>query len=288
MQKVSKHFYRALLLSIIANLIFPNVANADTTSPEIISVKERATDIFVGEKWTKVYFEVVIKDESTIVKLSKVLLKSTNSQLQDIRCYDDEGLVKTISGDFFVHQANFSCAIPKKSAAPDIRFIQFTATDGAGFSSTYTTDTFNAKVNFIAGFDPKVIERAQTDTGKLQLVQECTSYEQVRLSTLVIHKTVAKFPAGNPFETKYKEGKTALAKPFNCNLGSDLLTRASDYEDLVTRLAIGPVEALNYQVKLLDEKANSLKATSITCIKGKTSKVVKGVNPKCPAGYKKK
>jgi hypothetical protein len=288
MQRVTKHFYRALSLSIIANLIFPTGANADTTVPEIISVKEQTTDIFVGKKWTGAYFEVVVKDESTIVKLSKVVLKSTNSQRKDIPCYDVDGLVKTISGDLFAHQANFSCAIPKKTDAPDIRFIQFTATDGAGFSSTYTTDTFNAKVNFISGFDPKLIEKAQTDTGKLQLVQECTSYEQARLSTLDIHKTVAKFPAGNPFETKYKEGKTALSKPFNCNLGSDLLTRASDYEDLVTRLAIGLGEALNYQVKLLEEKVNSLKATSITCIKGKTSKVVKGVNPKCPAGYKKK
>ena len=32
----------------------------------------------------------------------------------------------------------------------------------------------------------------------------------------------------------------------------------------------------------------SAKATSITCIKGKTTKKVTAVNPKCPAGYKKK
>jgi hypothetical protein len=30
------------------------------------------------------------------------------------------------------------------------------------------------------------------------------------------------------------------------------------------------------------------KKTSITCVKGKTSKKVAAVNPKCPAGYKKK
>ena len=32
----------------------------------------------------------------------------------------------------------------------------------------------------------------------------------------------------------------------------------------------------------------SAKATTITCIKGKTTKKVTAVNPKCPAGYKKK
>jgi hypothetical protein len=30
------------------------------------------------------------------------------------------------------------------------------------------------------------------------------------------------------------------------------------------------------------------KKTTITCSKGKTSKKVTGVKPKCPAGYKKK
>ena len=30
------------------------------------------------------------------------------------------------------------------------------------------------------------------------------------------------------------------------------------------------------------------KKISITCVKGKVSKNVKGINPKCPTGYKKK
>ena len=31
-----------------------------------------------------------------------------------------------------------------------------------------------------------------------------------------------------------------------------------------------------------------VKATTITCVKGKTTKKVTAVNPKCPTGYKKK
>jgi hypothetical protein len=31
-----------------------------------------------------------------------------------------------------------------------------------------------------------------------------------------------------------------------------------------------------------------MKKSSITCVKGKTSKKVTAVNPKCPTGYKKK
>jgi hypothetical protein len=35
-------------------------------------------------------------------------------------------------------------------------------------------------------------------------------------------------------------------------------------------------------------KSNAIKKTTITCAKGKVSKKVTGVNPKCPPGYKKK
>jgi len=39
---------------------------------------------------------------------------------------------------------------------------------------------------------------------------------------------------------------------------------------------------------IADAKAKAIKKTSITCIKGKLVKKVTAVNPKCPAGYKKK
>jgi hypothetical protein len=40
--------------------------------------------------------------------------------------------------------------------------------------------------------------------------------------------------------------------------------------------------------KAAADKAAALKKTTITCIKGKTTKKVTAVNPKCPSGYKKK
>ena len=42
------------------------------------------------------------------------------------------------------------------------------------------------------------------------------------------------------------------------------------------------------EVKAAAEKAAALKKSTITCIKGKLTKKVTAVNPKCPAGYKKK
>jgi hypothetical protein len=54
------------------------------------------------------------------------------------------------------------------------------------------------------------------------------------------------------------------------------------------------IEEANAEIKAIEDKANkaatkkSVGATSITCVKGKVIKKVKGVSPKCPAGFKKK
>jgi hypothetical protein len=296
MQKVSKRFYKIISLSVLSSFVYLPAANADSVAPEIISVKAVTSEVFVGKKWTEIRFEVVAKDQSTNIKLNKIFIKSTNAQSKNIPCFDAVTLEKTISGELFAHKFSIYCLVPKNTEAPDVRFIQFTATDAGGLSSTYENDIFDTKINFIFGFDPKVVERSQTDAGKLRLVEDCTSYEQQRIGALELYREVAKFPAGNPFEVQYKEGKTAFAKPFNCELGADLLTRVSDYEDSIKRWSIGVTEfifysktlAIDTQQKLILEKTAPLKKTSITCIKGKTSKVIKGVNPKCPAGYKKK
>jgi hypothetical protein len=288
MQKVSRHIFKIILISILSNSVFLPAAIADSSAPEIVSVKASILDVYVGKRWNNVTFQVVVKDQSLSVKSSKSILKSTNTQNKDLICDDVNTIERTVSGDFFQHRLAINCVLPRVTSAPEVRYIQFTVTDGAGLSTEYTTDTFNSKINFIYGFDPKVVEQSQTDAGKLRLVEECTNYERQRINTIESYKAIATFPAGNPFETNYKEGKTALAKPFNCNLGSDLLTRVSDYEDLAKRLFVYVGETANYQTQLLIEKINALKPKSITCVKGKLSKVVKGSNPKCPKGYKKK
>jgi hypothetical protein len=277
-----------VLTSFLVTLLFPTVANADSVAPEIISVKASSSTVYVGKKWTDIRFEVVANDQSTNVKLSKIFLKSINAQSKNISCFDAESIEKTISGNQFAHQIVINCALPKNTEAPDIRFIQFTASDTSGLTYSYDNDIFSARINLVFGFDPKVIESSQSDAGKLRLVEDCISYEQQRFGAMELYKDVAKFPAGNPFEVRYKEAKTAFAKPFNCELGADLLTRVSDYEDSIKRLSIGLGEFVSYQHNLIFEKMAPAKKVSITCVKGKLSKVVKGSNPKCPKGYKKK
>ena len=50
----------------------------------------------------------------------------------------------------------------------------------------------------------------------------------------------------------------------------------------------GPVQSTKLLPNGLPKMSLSLSKVSITCTKGKISKVVKDVNPKCPTGYKKK
>ena len=44
----------------------------------------------------------------------------------------------------------------------------------------------------------------------------------------------------------------------------------------------------SYEIALQDAKVLATAKKTITCIKGKITKKVTAVNPKCPAGYKKK
>ena len=44
----------------------------------------------------------------------------------------------------------------------------------------------------------------------------------------------------------------------------------------------------SYGVAVAAAKAAAKKATTITCVKGRTTKKVTAVNPKCPVGFKKK
>ena len=75
------------------------------------------------------------------------------------------------------------------------------------------------------------------------------------------------------------------------DLVPDSLTRSPEFNSLVKE---SEVNRRRYEVQIEEKakeaevKVSTLKKTTITCIKGKVTKKVTAVNPKCPAGYKKK
>jgi hypothetical protein len=72
------------------------------------------------------------------------------------------------------------------------------------------------------------------------------------------------------------------------NAKADAANKAAELAAITAQLnakaAADAKTAANLALKL----AKSKKASTITCVKGKLSKKVTGVNPKCPSGYKKK
>jgi hypothetical protein len=48
------------------------------------------------------------------------------------------------------------------------------------------------------------------------------------------------------------------------------------------------VAKANASSKAAQDKIKAIKSQTITCVKGKVTKKVTAVKPKCPAGYKKK
>jgi hypothetical protein len=60
------------------------------------------------------------------------------------------------------------------------------------------------------------------------------------------------------------------------------------YSAPTIKVSLKPQESIVKDQVVAQTKTSPSNKSTITCIKGKTSKKITGVNPKCPAGYKKK
>jgi hypothetical protein len=73
----------------------------------------------------------------------------------------------------------------------------------------------------------------------------------------------------------------------DCNLYTDVTFKSKvDAQD--SKLAYIDSELVAAMKSEVDKNKPLAKTTTISCIKGKLTKKVTGINPKCPAGYKKK
>ncbi len=96
------------------------------------------------------------------------------------------------------------------------------------------------------------------------------------------------------FDELAKAKADADAKAAADKLAADLKAKAeAEAKAEADRIAAELKAKLDAEAKaaadaLAAQKASALKKTTITCVKGKLTKKVTAVNPKCPAGYKKK
>jgi hypothetical protein len=119
---------------------------------------------------------------------------------------------------------------------------------------------------------------------KQDRIDKCSSLNSALpdLSGL-IDKYIAKYPTNATFT----ELKSKLPAPLDCSTAaSEDMQSTIDIQDF----NMGSVDTdLVAAMKLADNpKVNSSKKLTITCVKGKATKKVSGVSPKCPTGFKKK
>jgi hypothetical protein len=86
-------------------------------------------------------------------------------------------------------------------------------------------------------------------------------------------------------------GAQVLGTKHNCGIEPDV-AKADAAAQAAAAKAVAAAQAAQDKIaaatKMVQEKANALKSSTISCVKGKVTKKVTAVNPKCPAGYKKK
>jgi hypothetical protein len=174
---------------------------------------------------------------------------------------------------------------------------------------TYAINTFplvsdksNEFVNFFEGLNLKYSNGAPFDTAFLEGSNSAYVFAQALAATgpnptrsgliktfRTMGNSFSSASYGNlDFGTGVSAGKAtfSIAK-FD---GSSWSSVGNFYtNELDSNLVVkGPVQSTKLLTNGLPKINLNLSKVSITCVKGKTVKVVKDANPKCPAGYKKK
>jgi hypothetical protein len=181
--------------------------------------------------------------------------------------------------------------------------------DPKALVDTYAINTFplvsdksNEFVNFFEGLNLKYSNGAPFDTAFLEGSNSAYVFAQALAATgpnptrsgliktfRTMGNSFSSASYGNlDFGTGVSAGKAtfSIAK-FD---GSSWSSVGNFYtNELDSNLVVkGPVQSTKLLTNGLPKINLNLSKVSITCVKGKTVKVVKDANPKCPAGYKKK
>ena len=144
----------------------------------------------------------------------------------------------------------------------------------SAFNFTRSNNLDYPKIATIKVIDPEVkaaeeaakVEKDKVD--KLEYEQVLSDYEKIFARIAALKK---EFPSNTSLPL-YE----AKLRTIQIVLGQSLNTAKSNYNGIIPK------------IDAIEANLRKTQKTTITCIKGKTVKKVNGINPKCPAGYKKK
>ncbi len=144
---------------------------------------------------------------------------------------------------------------------------------------------YYTETKFIAEADARAKSAADAAQAALVTLRErCNKLNTAVLDlSMLIDVNLAKYPSNTIFPVL----KNSLPSMLDCNLYTDVTFKGKvDAQD--SKLAYIDSELVAAMKSEVDKNKPIAKTTTISCVKGKLTKKVTGINPKCPAGYKKK
>jgi len=156
-----------------------------------------------------------------------------------------------------------------------------------GFNYFFPADTRDRSYSweFLKTKEPLVIEynagffSAKYDTSKLNWVMPGKPCNLVPTPPPVDWTGKQRYTSELDFKLCVGGAEVLGTKP-NCGIDPAVAKAES--------AALAAAAKADAAAKAVQDKINSVKSQTITCVKGKVTKKVTAVNPKCPAGYKKK
>jgi hypothetical protein len=232
---------------------------------------------------TKYSFTPLSTPAITRYEVGLLIMKSPGLDPAANANYLDPVVLKTInSGNFELYYEDLKPELLKYmsdlSNSAFIIKVRAVSEGGAGIWGkgyyTLTKEILNAEAT-----KKQLAETAETQ--RLDRIARCSATNTAipQLGSLV-DSYISKYPMNSTFTSL----KSEIPAQLNCGSAGDP-SMASTISDQDAKLA-SIDQRLTYAMQLADRPPASKK--TITCLKGKVTKKVTGIAPKCPAGYKKK
>ena len=286
--------YLFLPVALILSSISPAFA-ADTAPPQLVDWSNGGgADISNSDGQVKATF--ILSDDSEI-ELPKLLLKSsTTTQMTQF------ATVKVIQKNGKLTSYEAIAVIQKGQAAKNWDWILYPLSDSLGNRSTIfgpgenwnaIVSIYNSEYTIFNSRCEKSVTSWNSGIAKLEDAEKkYPNYDNFAIFRLKYYRPLIKL---EPTICATKNSN------FDENSGLILNIELSEVIDVVTAkwqeaadkaasdkaIADKAAELLAQQTAAA-AKVAQVKKTTITCTKGKVTKKVTGINPKCPAGYKKK
>ena len=281
--------YLFLPVALILSSISPAFA-ADTAPPQLVDWSNGGgADISNSDGHVKATF--IVSDDSEI-ELPKLLLKSsTTTQMTQF------ATVKVIQKNGKLTSYEAIAVVQKGQAAKNWEWILYPLSDSLGNRSTIfgpgenwnvIVSIYNSEYTIFNSRCEKSITSWNSGIAKLEDAErKYPNYDNFAIFRLKYYRPLIKLEP-TLCVTKTSDIDENLGFILNIELSNVIDVVTAKWQEAADKAASDKAAELIAQQIAAAAKVAQLKKTTIACIKGKVTKKVSAVSPKCPTGYKRK